>query len=156
MYDFNFSWGIENKHWTKSGVFLFQKSGLKYSASQKNICNLIHSESKQLTWRRNLLEYGFSRNTSLNVKNEKAFSVLLNKYIFVRLATWIEKIILGPISAMKYFLEVSALLDVIHLPSCNLVQYQGNIMMQFWENGKSNNFGPNLRGPKFFYGFYLY
>ena len=91
MYDFNFSWGIENKHWTKSGVFLFQKSGLKYSASQKNICNLIHSESKQLTWRRNLLEYGFSRNTSLNAKNEKAFSVYTKQIHFCTLGNMNRK-----------------------------------------------------------------
>ena len=90
------------------------------------------------------------------LKMKRLFPFILNKYIFVRLATWIEKIILGPISATKYFLEVSALLDVKHLPSCNLVQYQGNIMMQFWENGKSPNLGPNLGVPKFFYGFYPY
>ena len=90
------------------------------------------------------------------LKMKRLFPFILNKYIFVRLATWIEKIILGPISATKYFLEVSALLDVKHLPSCNLVQYQRNIMMQFWENGKSPNLGPNLGVPKFFYGFYPY
>ena len=36
------------------------------------------------------------------------------------------------------------------VPSCNLVQYQANIMMQPWENGKNPNFGPSLGPPKFF------
>ena len=44
------------------------------------------------------------------------------------------------------------MLDIV--PNCNLVQYQGNIMMQPWENGKNSNFGPNLVPPKiFFIGF---
>ena len=38
------------------------------------------------------------------------------------------------------------MLDII--PSCNLVQYQGKIMMQPWENGKYPNFGPILRPQK--------
>ena len=32
-------------------------------------------------------------------------------------------------------------------PSCNLVQYQGKLMMQTWKNGKNPNLRPNL-GPK--------
>ena len=66
------------------------------------------------------------------------------------------------------------MLDIV--PSSNLVQYQGKLMMQPWENGKIPNlnqtwengkrfnfgpdfglFGPNLPlPPKFFCGFYLY
>ena len=58
----------------------------------------------------------------------------------------IEKIILAPILATKHFLEVlTLLLDIV---CCNLVQYQGKIMMQ---NDKNPNFGPS-----FFHGFYLY
>ena len=40
------------------------------------------------------------------------------------------------------------MLDIV--PSCSLVQYQGNIMMQPRENGKNSNFRPNLEPPKFF------
>ena len=31
------------------------------------------------------------------------------------------------------------------IPSCNLVQYEGKLMMQPWENDKNSNFGPNLK-----------
>ena len=39
--------------------------------------------------------------------------------------------------------------------SCNLVQYQGKLMIQPWENGKNLNFGPNLGHNFFFNGLYL-
>ena len=40
------------------------------------------------------------------------------------------------------------MLDIV--PSCNLVQYQGKLMMQPWENGKNPDFRPNLRLQNFF------
>ena len=40
--------------------------------------------------------------------------------------------------------ELYEMLDIV--PSCNLVQYQGKLMMQTLENGEKPNFGP----PKFF------
>ena len=39
------------------------------------------------------------------------------------------------------------MLDIV--PGYNLVQYQGNIIMQPWENGKNPNFGHSLGSPKF-------
>ena len=36
-----------------------------------------------------------------------------------------------------------------NVPSCNLVLYQGNIMMQPWENCKNPNFGPSWGPQKF-------
>ena len=67
-----------------------------------------------------------------------------------------EKIISVPILAKKYFwrFQLYYMLDII--PSCNLVQYHGNIMMIAWENGKNPNFGPILGPPKIFYEFYHY
>ena len=51
-----------------------------------------------------------------------------------------------------FFFEILALLDVRQsqatVPSYNLVQYQGKLMMQPWENGKNPNFGPNLPKKK--------
>ena len=40
------------------------------------------------------------------------------------------------------------MLDIF--PSCNIVQYQGNVMMQPWENDKNPNFGTSLGPLKFF------
>ena len=40
------------------------------------------------------------------------------------------------------------MLDIV--PGYNLVQYQGNIIMQPWENSKNPNFWPNLESLKFF------
>ena len=40
------------------------------------------------------------------------------------------------------------MLDIV--PSCNLAQYQGHIMMQPWENDKNPNFRHSLGPPKFF------
>ena len=37
------------------------------------------------------------------------------------------------------------MLDIF--PKCNLVQYQGKLVMQPWENGKNPNFGDNLHPP---------
>ena len=43
------------------------------------------------------------------------------------------------------------------VPSCNNVQYQGKLMMQFWENGKNFNYKPNFGPPNFFFReIYLY
>ena len=30
------------------------------------------------------------------------------------------------------------------VPSCNAGQYQGKLMMQIWENGENQNFGPTF------------
>ena len=58
----------------------------------------------------------------------------------------IEKIISASIRATKFFLRFQLYhMDIV--PSCNLVQYQGNIIMQPWENGKNPNFGSNLNPP---------
>ena len=40
------------------------------------------------------------------------------------------------------------MLDIV--PNCNLVQHQGKVIMQPWENGKNPNFGATLGPPKFF------
>ena len=40
------------------------------------------------------------------------------------------------------------MLDIV--PGCNLVQYQGNIIMQPCENGKNPNIWPDLGPLKFF------
>ena len=43
-----------------------------------------------------------------------------------------------------------------NVPGCNLVQYQGKLIIQPWKNGQNPNSTPNLRLPKFFsYRFYL-
>ena len=62
----------------------------------------------------------------------------------------IEKITSSQSSATIFFwrFKIYYMLDIV--PSCNLVQYQGNIMMPPWENGKNPNFRPNLGSPKFF------
>ena len=39
------------------------------------------------------------------------------------------------------------MLDIVS--SCNLVQYQGKLMIQLWENDKNPSFAPNLGPPKF-------
>ena len=40
---------------------------------------------------------------------------------------------------------------MLHIvPSCNLVQYQGKLIMWPWENGKSPGFGSNFGTPKVF------
>ena len=57
----------------------------------------------------------------------------------------------GPNLGHKFFCEGSILLDVDIVPSCDLVQYQGKLMMQPWENAKSPNFRPNLGPPIFFF-----
>ena len=68
----------------------------------------------------------------------------------------IEKIILAPIYAPIFFwrFQFYQMFDIV--PSCNIVQYQGKLMMQPWENGKNPNFESNLRPPIFLNGFYLY
>ena len=53
----------------------------------------------------------------------------------------LENLFLAPIWACE-------MLDIV--PCCNPVQYQGNLIMQTWENDK--NLGP----PIFFHEFYLY
>ena len=45
------------------------------------------------------------------------------------------------------------MLDII--PSCNLVQYQGKLITQSWENGKNHNFRANLGPLKFFSHVYV-
>ena len=64
----------------------------------------------------------------------------------------IEKIILAPIWA-TFFFEVSALFVFDIVPSYNLVQYQGNIMMKMAKNIISD---PVWVHQNFFHGFYLY
>ena len=84
-------------------------------------------------------------NALKNVKRIKTstFKWMLNNII-------IKKIISVPIWATKLFFEVSALLDMLDtIPSCNLVQYQGKLMLQPWENFKNPNFGPSLGPPIF-------
>ena len=44
------------------------------------------------------------------------------------------------------------MLDIV--PSCNLVQYQGKLIMQPWENGKNPNFRSNLAPEIFTMGFW--
>ena len=64
----------------------------------------------------------------------------------------IEKITLNQISATVYFyflrFKIYYMLDIV--PSCNLVQYEGNIMTPPGENGKNPNLRPSLDPPKFF------
>ena len=84
-------------------------------------------------------------NALKNIKRIKTstFKWMLNNII-------IKKIISVPIWATKLFFEVSALLDMLDtIPSCNLVQYQGKLMLQPWENFKNPNFGPSLGPPIF-------
>ena len=84
-------------------------------------------------------------NALKNIKRIKTstFKWMLNNIV-------IKKIISVPIWATKLFFEVSALLDMLDtIPSCNLVQYQGKLMLQPWENFKNPNFGPSLGPPIF-------
>ena len=37
---------------------------------------------------------------------------------------------------------------LIIVSTCNLVQYQGKLIMGPWENGKNLDFGPNLESQK--------
>ena len=67
-----------------------------------------------------------------------------------------EEIILAPIWATFFFkFPLYYMLDIVQ--GSNLVQYQGKLMMQPWENGNSpnfvSNFSPPPSPPIFFLGF---
>ena len=65
-----------------------------------------------------------------------------NKFEWTLNNSKMEKIISTPIWATNF---VFCSLSIV--PNCSLVQYQGKILMQPWENSKNPNFGPNL-GPQ--------
>ena len=83
---------------------------------------------------------------TLNIEQKKAVKIKrhISRKTFQRILMDIVKIISTPIWATKIFLrfQLYYMLDIV--PSCNLVQYQGKLIMQPWENGKNPNFKSNL------------
>ena len=49
----------------------------------------------------------------------------------------------------NFFWRFQLYLTLDTVPSCNIVQYQGNPTMQTWENGKKPNFGSNFGSLSF-------
>ena len=84
------------------------------------------------------------RKNSEDVKALEAEAKRTSKFEWALKKIRKEKIISAPTWATNLFFESSALLDVDIVPSCDLVQYQGKLMMQPWENGKSPNLGPPI------------
>ena len=57
-----------------------------------------------------------------------------------------KTLILGPVSDPKFFFRDFYLYKLDIVPSYHPIKFKGKLMNQFWENGKTPNFGPNF-GP---------
>ena len=105
---------------------------------------MCHSHVTYVTVSRNI----YDSQKDIMTENNLKVSSKASKFEWALDNIRIDKIILVPIWAITFFLEVSALLDVRNCPS--LVQYQGKLLIQSQENGKNPNFAPNLWFSKFF------